>query len=171
MNAEDEAAEVQRLANGPDPGAHPDDAETMHLRVRCGRNAHEVLHRTRELLLSVLRSPAGSGTAELRAVVPEWFREACAPEETAEQEQARAERRRALSPAERLREVQDRRWSLESWLQWFTSKKRLWCWWDAQVRNPNALDATVLVLYRPAPVAALDWAFRAAGANAVEIDD
>lgn len=171
MNAEDEAAEVQRLANGPGSGQEPDEAETMHLRVRCGRNADAVLHRTREVLLAVLRSPAGSGPAELRAAVPEWFRQACAPEETAEQEQGRTERRRALSPAERLREVQDRRWSLDSWLQWFTSKKRLWCWWDAQVRDPNTIDAAVLVLNQPAPVAALDWAFRAAGANAVEIED
>lgn len=171
MNAEDEAAEIRRLANGPESAEEPDGAETMHLRVRCGRNADQVLHRTRELLLAVLRSPAGSGAADLRTAVPEWFREACAPEETAEQEQTRLERRRALSPAERLQQVQERRWSLESWLQWFTSKKRLWCWWDAQVRNPNAIDATVLVLNRPAPVAALDWAFRAAGANAVEIED
>lgn len=162
--------EARRIVNGPAAEEEPQGAEILHLRVECDGDAGEVLQRSQEVLLAILDNPARE-IASLRAAVPEWFRDSCAPEETPEQARARIERRRSLPLEQQLREEREERWSVDAWLHWFTDEERFWSWWSAHVVSPNTLDISVAVTDWPAPLDALGWTFRAAGANHVEADD
>jgi hypothetical protein len=42
--------------------------------------------------------------------------------------------------------------------------ERQWFWWDAKVEREGTLRVTVEVPGQPAPLGALDWLLRAAGA-------
>lgn len=161
--------EARRIVNGPAAGEEPQGAEILHLRVECNGDADEVLQRIQEVLLAILDNPARE-VASLQAAVPEWFRDACAPEEAPGQAKGRIERRRSL-PLEQLREEREERWSVDAWLHWFTDEERLWSWWSARVVSPTTLNISVAVTDWPAPLGALEWIFRAAGANYVEADD
>ena len=112
----------------------------------------------------------GREVASLRPALPGWFLEACAPAETPAQARARLAHRRALPRDEQLRHERDDPWSVEAWLHWFTDEERLWSWWSARVTAPDFIDLTLAMTDWPAPVAALEWTFRAAGSTEIEFD-
>jgi hypothetical protein len=72
---------------------------------------------------------------------------------------------RTLPPAEQARASQDRRWTLADWLYWLEPTQRQWYWWDAIVEDPDTLRLVVQVPGWPAPLGALQWLLRVAGAS------
>ena len=162
-------AEVRRVMRGPDTDEQPQGAELRHFRIRCDGNAEHVLKRAQEVLLVLLHHPSRD-SASLRSAVPNWFREACAPAETLEQGRARVEHQRSLPGDQQRRAGAERPWSLDAWLHWFTDEERIWSWWSARVTDPDTIALTLATTDWPAPVAALEWTFRAAGSAEAEFD-
>lgn len=134
--------------------------------VTCSGDAFAVLARARETFATVLRN-TDHDFDDLDfwlSVLPPAFLAHCAPEMTPEEDEAFIR----LPIEERMRE---RPWSVLAWLHWFRSEERQWYWWRAECPN----DCFVIVQVQPVdwPFAhgALDWLFKACGAQSVEGDE
>ena len=55
-----------------------------------------------------------------------------------------------------------------NWLFWLLPEERTWYWWDGEVSGPHEVRLWVEVAGGPAPLGALEWLVRAAGADAAE---
>jgi hypothetical protein len=167
------ADELRRLLDGPRPDEQPDRAGLLTVTARCAGDAAEVLARAREVLAVVLTHSDGPWPSEQdwRDLLPSWFVEACAEEETPEQTQQRLARWREMSIQERAEETRNERWSLNNWIAWFEPEERQWFWWSAEVQDPDHLVVRVEVAGWPAPTGALEWLLRACGAVEVTVED
>jgi hypothetical protein len=115
--------------------------------------------------------PPWPSVLQWRQLLPAWFVQSSAPE------QSRAEAERWLNwwrslPAEEQAQVTGaQRWTLADWLYWLEPSERQWFWWDAVTESPDMLRVIVEVSGWPAPLGALDWLLRAAGAIDVEHEE
>jgi len=96
--------------------------------------------------------------------LPQWFVRACAPEQTPEEAEAWLRWWRSLPVQEQARASREQRWTLADWLFWLETSERTWFWWGAVVDSPDTARLIVEVPGWPAPLGALDWLLRAAGA-------
>jgi hypothetical protein len=165
--------ERRHLDVGSRPGEQPGGVGTVTVAIRCRGDAGEVAERTRAVLRAVLAhaGPPWPSLAEWRRLLPVWFIEASAPERSAEESERWLAWWHSLPPVERGEATRARRWTLANWLYWLEPSERQWFWWDAAVESPDALRVTVEVSGWPAPLGALEWLFRAAGAVEVTLEE
>jgi hypothetical protein len=165
--------ELRRLFDGPLPGEEPGGAGLETATARCAGDAPEVLARAREVMAAVLTNSAGTWPSELewRELLPSWFVEACADEETPEQTRQRLARWEHMTLAERALETENEAWSVDNWIAWLEPEERQWFWWSADVSDPDQLVVQVEVAGWPAATGALAWLLRASGAVEVTIED
>jgi hypothetical protein len=161
--------ERRHVEGGPRRGERTDELVVV-VAARAG-DPNLVLQNAREVMLAVLDHP-GSPWPSLdgwRGQLPQWFVDRCAPEMSTDEAAEWLAQWRSLPPAERAEEERNRSWSLGDWLYWLEPEHREWLWWDAVVTN-GTVNITVQVSGWPAPLGALDWLLRAAGATEVTVD-
>lgn len=141
----------------------------MELSVYSADSA-EVLRRCREVLEVVLRyreeewPPLQGWQQEL----PRWFVLACAPEQSEEEAQEWLAWWKSL-PADEQDEVEGRQlWALSDWLVWLQPAGRTSYWLGAEQVGPSRLTVWLDADGSPAPVGALEWLLKAAGATEIE---
>jgi len=137
--------------------------------LATGPVASSILNQSRDVLTVVL-DHAGSSWPELdewRRLLPQWFVDRCAPERSEQEAQEWLRRWRDLTPEQRVRAERVEPWSLADWLHWMQPESRQWFWWHALVGSDGTLRVQLEVLGWPAPVGALEWLLRAAGADDV----
>jgi hypothetical protein len=160
--------EQRHLRDGPLPGERPRGVGTVTVVARCRGDAERVLERAREVLGVVLThaaaSPPRPSLGVWRRLLPEWFVESCAPEQSREQAERGLRWWRDLPPEERARVSREQPWRLADWLYWLRPPERQWFWWHAVVESPDTLRVMVEIPSWPAPLGALEWLLRAAGA-------
>jgi hypothetical protein len=132
--------------------------------------------RAREVLDAVVtHTPDGGGgwpdLATWRRVVPSFFVDACAPEQTPEETAAYLAWWRSLDAADRAAAQRDLAWTFEQWIGWMEPDERQWWWWDATSVLPTYSRVFVVVDGWPSAVGSLRWLLRACGAGAVEVAD
>lgn len=161
--------ELRHLQYGPSPGERTGGAGMVEIVAACDGDAEQVLARSREVLgLIVARQSDGwLALEEWRDVLPGWFTNACADEESLEETERWLQWWRRLPPEEQARAVSERSWSLANWLHWLQPEERQWFWWDAAVSGRDMLRVQVEVSSWPAPLGALEWLLRAAGGKRV----
>jgi hypothetical protein len=99
--------------------------------------------------------------------MPAWFVESSAPEQSREEAERWLSWWRNLSAEEQAQVTRAQRWTLADWLYWLEPSERQWFWWDSVIESPDTLQVIVEVSGWPAPLGALDWLLRAAGAAEV----
>ena len=141
--------------------------------VSMSPGALAVLERVREVLRLVLAAGEGEwpDLAEWRVTLPQWFLSACAEEETPENAEKWLAWWRTLDPDARAQAARDRPWSLTDWLHWLYPPERQWFWWGASTNGDDLITITVVVNGWPAPLGALEWLLKAAGASTVVTSD
>jgi len=122
--------------------------------------------RAREVMAAILDGPESQQSpAEFwRDELPRWFVEACAPERPREEVEQWLHWWRSLPLEEQARATREQPWTLADWLFWLDPCERQWFWWDATVDHPDRATIVVEVPGWPAPLGALEWLLRAAGA-------
>lgn len=134
-------------------------------------SADDVVSRAKEVLLVVVSMTAEELVSEAAwaGLLPTWFLDACAPEQSSEEAAAWLACWRALDPDARERAARERPWSVADWLHWLQPEERQWYWWDALVKEEGSASVWVEVLGWPAPLGAFEWLLRAAGAITVDM--
>jgi hypothetical protein len=167
MTPEDE---LRLLREGPRPDEKPPAPGTEQ--VIAAGPAEQIIQRATEVLRVVDEHTASWPDLDgWRSLLPSWFVAAAAPERTAEEEAAEQERIRRLPPAELADAAASRQWPLSSWLYWLEPAQRQWYWWSATAPAADTALVTIWIAGWPAPLGALDWLLRAAGATSVDHDD
>lgn len=161
--------ERRHLDHGPDPGEQDTGVGPVSV-TASGPDPAGILDRSREVLRAVLDASGGPwpDLAGWQARLPDWFVAASAPEQTPEQAAAELARWRSMSAAERAAAEDDEAWTLSDWIHWLQPAERQWYWWSARVRDPGTAEVAVSVPGWPAPLGALEWLLRAAGASTVD---
>ncbi len=161
--------EQQHLLNGPADGEKPGGGGLVEVTFGSRVAAVDVVSRAKEVLLVVVSMNAeGSTPASRRDQLPAWFVDACAPEPSPEEAEAWLVWWRGLDPETRRRAALDKPWSLADWEYWLQPEERQWYWWDAVTHGEHSATVSVEVLGWPAPLGALGWLLRAAGATTVD---
>jgi len=126
-----------------------------------------LLQRCREVLGVVIDHQAGDwpDVSRWRELLPSWFVEDCV-DESPEETDRWLEWWRSLPREQQVEAEQARAWSLEGWLYWLEPSERQWFWWDARVGD-GVLRVAVELSGWPAPLGALEWLLRSAGATTV----
>lgn len=138
----------------------------MTVVARCHGDAPAVLARAREVMAVLLdeSGPPWPSVEAWRDKLPNWFVQACGRERSAAELARWLDWWRALPAEEQSRATREQRWSLADWLYWLGPSERQWFWWDAAVEDPDNAVVMVEVPGWPAPLGALDWLLRSAGA-------
>ena len=163
--------ELRHVLRGPRPDEQAAGVGLVSVTFRA-EAPDTVLGRSREVLATVLRAPAQSWptTADWAGLLPAWFVTACADEPTDQEQHEWLQRWRSLDGAGRSRAEAEKRWTLSSWLSWLEPVERDWFWWDATTDGNKGRVLLELPGW-PAPVGALLWLLRAAGADSIESPD
>jgi hypothetical protein len=130
-----------------------------------------VLGRCREVLAVVIDHQAGDwpDVSAWRELLPSWFVEAC-PDESPEETERWLAWWRSLPREQQVEAERARAWSLADWLYWLEPDERQWFWWAATVED-DALRVAVELSGWPAPLGALEWLLRTAGATTVTVEE
>ncbi len=163
--------EARHLRAGPRPGESAAGVGTVAVVALCP-DPQLVLGRCREVLAVVIDHQGGDwpDIAVWHDQLPEWFVAAC-PEESPEEADRWLEWWRSLPPEEQVEAERTRAWSLADWLYWLEPDERQWFWWNAAVEGGGTLRVAVEVPGWPAPLGALEWLLRAAGATTVTVEE
>jgi hypothetical protein len=155
------AIERRHLEAGAQPGDRP-------LGTLIELNAMEVLSKAREVLRAVvMNNDPWPADDQWRQLLPTWFVDRCAPEQTKGEAAEWLARWRKLPPAEKARATEERGWSLLDWLYWLRPAERQWFWWDGQPLDNDVARIVVEVKDTPTALGALEWLLKAAGAERV----
>jgi hypothetical protein len=165
--------ELRHLDVGSRPGERASGTGTVSVVAHCHGDAGLVGERAREVMRAVLAhvGPPWPSSDEWRQVLPQWFVEGSAPEQSREEAERWLGWWRSLSAEEQARVTRAQRWTLADWLYWLDPSERQWFWWDAVVEKGDRLRVIIEVSGWPAPLGALDWLLRAAGAVGVTHDE
>jgi hypothetical protein len=138
----------------------------VRVAARCHGDAGSVRERAVEVLRAILAhgGPPWPAVAEWRKLLPGWFVENSAPERSRAEAERWLVRWRSLSAEEQAKATSVQSWTLADWLYWLEPAERQWFWWDSVIESPDELHVMVDVPGWPAPLGALDWLLRAAGA-------
>lgn len=164
-------SEKRHVSKGPYPGERSRSG-TDRLTFDSSQPA-EVLERARAVLQVVLDHLAPWPTDdEWRTMLPAWFVQACAPEQTQEEAERWLEHWHSLSPELKAEEDAQTAWSLTNWVHWFDPQRdggdRGWSWWDAGVYDSSTGWVEIEVDGHPYPSGALRWLLRACGGVPVD---
>jgi hypothetical protein len=167
----DVQSEKRHVSNGPYPGERSSSG-TDRLAFRSAQPA-EVLARARAVLQVVLDHQAPWPTVDQwRTLLPKWFVQACAPEQTQEEAQRWLEHWRSLSQELKAEAEAHTAWSLLNWLYWFDpggmGQDRGWYWWDAGLDEPYTGWIEIEIEGHPYPTGDLRWLLRACGGIPVD---
>jgi hypothetical protein len=164
--------ERRHLERGPRTSERPGGVGTIDL-VATGPAAAKLLSRAREVLAIVLNHGADDWPliAKWQSQLPKWFIHACSPELSRDEAEVELARWQRMSTEERAAALAETRWSLSDWLYWLEPDERQWFWWDARVESAERARVTVEVAGWPAPLGAIQWLLRAAGATQVEVEE
>jgi hypothetical protein len=166
--------ELRHLTEGPRTAETSGGVGLVAVDVTTPGEASDLLRRCREVLREVLETamaeewPAEDTWAQR---LPDWFVQACAAEETAEEAARWLAKWRELDDEARVRAARERPWSLPDWLYWLQPDERQWFWWDAVVRGKHEARIFVEVPGWPVALGALEWLLRAAGADSINVAD
>lgn len=132
-----------------------------------------VIDRVREVLRAVVPMTAEEldREAEQPTRLPQWFVDACVPELTPEEAARWLGWWRSLDPEGQVRAEEEKGWTLPDWLYWLTPEERQWHWWDSSVDSDRSATVVVEVPGWPAPLGALRWLLKAAGAESIDVLD
>jgi hypothetical protein len=108
---------------------------------------------------------------EWRSLLPSWFVQASRAEISADAAEEWLASWHNLPPEAQAEAENNEKWELADWLYWLEPHRREWYWWSATVLDPDDLEVLVEVNGWPAPLEALRWLFRAAGADEVVVED
>lgn len=164
--------ELKRLTAGPDAGEVPQNSLLVELQATSiSPGGSVLLPRIKEVLRIVIGSTNATWpeVEDWRELLPGWFVNACAEEESPEESAAWLTWWRALGSEERGEAARNRPWSLADWLHWLRPDERQWYWWDALVDEDDSLHIVVVVDGWPSPLGALEWLAKAAGADVIEV--
>lgn len=75
---------------------------------------------------------------------------------------------RGLDPQGQARAEEEKGWTLPDWLYWMRPDERQWYWWDLSVKSDRSATLAVAVPGWPAPLGALRWLLKVAGADSVD---
>lgn len=140
----------------------------LDLNAISSRRSREVLARAREVMTAVLsNSDPWPDLDAWRHVLPHWFVERSAPEQTKEQAEDWPAWWRKLSPEEQAQATKDGGWSLADWLYWLEPEQRQWYWWDSRVVDQDTARIIIDAPDSPTALGALEWLLNAAGAERV----
>lgn len=158
--------EKRHLETGPRPGERAGGAGTVTVVALCRDDAGQVGQRAREVLRAVLAhaGPPWPSVHEWRLLLPKWFVESSGREQSSAEAERWLSEWRSLSAEEKAQVTRTQRWTLANWLYWLQPSERQWFWWDAATEDPDTLRVIVEVSGWPAPLGALGWLLRAAGA-------
>lgn len=158
--------ELRRIDSGPAPGARPIGI-LLELDAISSRRSRGVLAGVREVMKAVLSNidpwPDLDGW---RNVLPAWFVERSAPEQTKEEAERWLASWRKLPPEEQAK-AEERGWSLSNWLYWLEPEQRQWYWWDGRVIDQDTVRIVIDARDIPTALGALVWLLKAAGAERV----
>ena len=164
--------ELRHVRFGPWPQEQPGGAGTVTLTARTS-DPHELIARCIEVMTALLEEttqpwPSPDTWAQ---VLPSWFVNRCAPENTPEEHSAWHARWRGLNQDRRMIEARTRPWSLSDWLHWLEPDERTWYWWHAATDGAREARIEVTVPGWPAPLGSLEWLLKACGAEYVELPE
>ena len=164
--------EQRHVEHGPRTDERPGGSGTIEVVAECLNDPKVVLDRSRQVLRQVLANSTTSWPTleEWRQILPEWFVDACAPEQSVEENERWLQWWRSLPPGEKAQAANERRWTLPDWLFWMEPSERQWFWWDARV-DGSTLRVIVEVPGSPSPIGALKWLLRTSGALRVDEAD
>ena len=166
--------ELHHIDNGPDPLEAPGGIGLVTFDVDCDGNAQQVYERSREVLRIIVQQyekPWWPPLEEWKRILPQWFVEACAPEESHEEAERWSKWWRNLPREEQRRVEAEQRWSVDNWIYWFEKVNRHWWWWDALVDSPDEMRVAVQVEGWPFPWGSLRWLLKASGADEVTSEE
>lgn len=149
----------------------PNERDGLPYIVTCTPNWTLFRARCVEVLLAYIRGVRRFGSVDsrlLRASLPKWYREACAPDKTTEEAKTYIEWLRNLPYPARIEHAETPRpWTLKAWIYWMDPERREWHWVSSSGSENRGI---VWIDARSHPFAdgALVWLFRSAGA--VEVD-
>lgn len=164
------SAELQRILQDDDSGQRFTETLTDRIIAECPGNADEVLARCKEVLVAILShggSPWPSDTG-WRELLPSWFIERCAADQTPEEAQAELESWRRLDPDEQADLEAQRQWSVRQLMYWFRPENRSWHWGKACVLDPDTIAVDVEIDAWPYGAGDLIWLLRASGATCAD---
>ncbi|MFI5706257.1 hypothetical protein [Kribbella sp. NPDC051620] len=102
--------------------------------------------------------------SEWQRELPQWFVLASGPEHSEQEDQEWLVWWKSLPP-DQQNEVEDRQpWALSEWLEWLRPSERTWYWLGAEQSSTTQLKVWLDTPGSPAPVGALEWLLKVAGA-------
>ncbi|GAA3594599.1 hypothetical protein [Kribbella ginsengisoli] len=102
--------------------------------------------------------------AEWQRELPDWFVLASGPEQSEQEDHEWLVWWKSLPP-DQQNEIEDRQpWALSEWLEWLRPSERTWYWLGAEQASTTLLKVWLDTPGSPAPVGALEWLLKAAGA-------
>ena len=159
--------ELRRIDSGPAPGERPTGILLELSAISSGRS-REVLTKAREVMKAVLsNSDPWPDLDDWRHVLPAWFVERSAPEQTKEEAERWLAWWRKLPPEAQAQATEELRWSIADWLYWLEPEQRQWYWWDGRVVDQDTVRIVIDALDSPTALGALEWLLKAAGAERV----
>lgn len=161
--------ELRHLKEGPALDEKPAGMGTVRFIARCDGDSWQVLAKAKAVLIEFDQAAMAEwpDNSDWTKILPKWFLEKCAPEQTREQAEESLKLWRALSWEEQARAEREELWPLSACLYWLNPENRKWFWWDAEERDANTIVIAAEVDDWPFPWGSLAWLFRAAGATHV----
>jgi hypothetical protein len=158
--------ELRHLQTGPTSGEQHHGVDLVEVTASAKGDAYKVLDRARAVLSLVLIHGDGRRPelSEWMEILPRWFVDACAPEQSLEDEEQWITWWRNLPHEEQRNASREKRWTLSGWLLWFEPSERPWYWWDGIAEDSNRLRVFVEIIDWPGVFGALEWLLRASGA-------
>lgn len=165
--------ELRHLADGPRGDERPGGAGLVSVAVFAPGRSAVVLARARRVLAAVVEVGGDQRPDDPRwaTLLPPGFVAEFAAQESEQERERWLSWWRGLGPTERAQASRDRRWTLPDWLFWLQPDERTWYWWDATAADEDRAEVRVEVSGWPAPLGALEWMLRAAGADRTEVLD
>lgn len=163
--------ERRHLLNGVLPGEAPSEAGLTGILVTSD-DPETLVSRCREVMLTIVSHSAATwpDPSAWQRRLPGWFLEKCPPDNMRETNEEWLNRWHEQSHEGRVRMEREASWTLDNWLFWMKPENRLWSWWDAVLENPNQVRIQVELIDIHAPLGALEWLLRCAGAVDVSVE-
>jgi hypothetical protein len=162
--------EYRRLERGATEDEVPGGLGTVRFIAFCPGDSPDVLERAKCVLTTVNKRSRGGWPSDdgWKTLLPGWFIEQCAPEQSHEEAERWLKWWKRLPPDEQQHVEAHRKWSFGNWIYWFRPENRVWFWWDGAAPCSDRLVIAVEVSAWPFPWGSLSWLLRASGAQRVE---
>jgi hypothetical protein len=148
-----------------------DGVGLVELIVSTRRSPQHLIDRCREVLIAVVSTPPEPWPSndQWAGLLPPWFVDGCAAEESEEDSEQWLAWWRTLSHEDQFAASEAAQWSLADWIHWFQPDERQWYWFDGRVIDESRAAVQVELDGWPAPLGSLKWLLRVAGAQNVEV--